>query len=361
MRYSSDQTAERYESIVEEASRLFRAKGVAGASIAEVMKASGMTHGAFYAHFDSKEVLACASLERAMDQLAQKLRETLSNSDVPKQAFLAMYLAESHRDHPETGCAMPALAIDVAREPGMRRSFTQRVARMVETLKSGLPWRPGRSREDQATSFVASIVGAMVLARAVDDQAFSARILRATHEELLAADRQAQEPTTSAPVEESSDAHKQSVATIYSKLDNIERQASATELDAHLSFALYSASNRMMRLHKPLLDPLGLTFPQYLAMLELFNDAPRTVGDLGARLGMDTGTITPLLKRLETSGRVTRTRDKDDERRVLIALTDAGEALREELLAVGQAIEAACPLNREARQALAAFARGAGE
>ncbi len=71
----------------------------------------------------------------------------------------------------------------------------------------------------------------------------------------------------------------------------------------------------MVRLHKPFLDPLGLTFPQYLVTMELLGHAPTTVGTLGARLGMDTGTITPLLKRLEAAGLVTRTRDTRDERR----------------------------------------------
>src|SRR3954447_7138662 len=90
-----------------------------------------------------------------------------------------------------------------------------------------------------------------------------------------------------------------------------------------LSFALYSASNRIIRLHRPLLEPLGLTYPQFLAMLALYEDAPRSVGDLGLVLGMETGTLTPLLKRLEAAGLVTRTRDSVDERRVLIDLTEA--------------------------------------
>jgi DNA-binding MarR family transcriptional regulator len=120
----------------------------------------------------------------------------------------------------------------------------------------------------------------------------------------------------------------------------------------------------MIRLHKPLLDPLGLTFPQYLVMLELLNEAPRSVGDLGARLAMDTGTITPLLKRLEGAGKVTRTRDREDERRVLVALTDAGEALREALWAVTDTIRTACDIPGDRQEALrdtlGAFARPAG-
>ncbi|MCP2072604.1 UNVERIFIED_ORG: AcrR family transcriptional regulator/DNA-binding MarR family transcriptional regulator [Pseudomonas lini] len=367
MRHPPSQTAERREKILEEASRLFRGKGIAGASIAEVMKASGLTHGAFYAHFDSKDALVCASLERAMDQLALELRETVSGSDAPKEAFLGRYLSQRHRDHPEAGCAMPALAIDVSREPGMRRSFTSRVVGMIELLTSSLPWRRGRSREDQAIGFLAAIVGAMVLARAVDEPQLSDRILRATRDELLDVDKPSGWAATDAPQ------HKQSDSILTSVLDNIEQQkqvpahgaAASGEVGEQLSFALYGAANRMIRLHKPLLEPLGLTFPQYLVMLELFTEAPRTVGDLGTKLAMDTGTITPLLKRLEASGMVTRTRDRGDERRVLIALTDAALALSKELLAVTDKINTACQLDDDGQEALRdtlnAFARPAGE
>jgi DNA-binding MarR family transcriptional regulator len=114
-----------------------------------------------------------------------------------------------------------------------------------------------------------------------------------------------------------------------------------------LSFALYSASNRIIRLHRPFLEPLGLTYPQFLVMLALYEVAPRTVGELGLELGMDNGTLTPLLKRLESAGLVTRTRDHHDERRVLIDLTEAGEALREVACSVPEKIETACRLTHE--------------
>src|SRR4051812_14814970 len=128
-----------------------------------------------------------------------------------------------------------------------------------------------------------------------------------------------------------------------------------------LSFALYSASNRIIRLHRSLLEPLGLTYPQFLVMLALYEDAPRSVGDLGLVLGMDNGTLTPLLKRLETAGLVTRTRDSADERRVLIDLTQAGRALRAEACALPQQIETAFRLSKaqlaELRDTLNGLAR----
>src|SRR3954464_2996853 len=112
-----------------------------------------------------------------------------------------------------------------------------------------------------------------------------------------------------------------------------------------LSLALYGASNRVIRLHRPFLEPLGLPYPQFLVMLALYEDAPRSVGDLGLDLGMETGTLTPLLKRLQTAGLVTRTRDSADERRVLIDLTEAGRGLRGEACSVPEKIETACRLS----------------
>ncbi|MBS0968526.1 MarR family transcriptional regulator [Nissabacter archeti] len=101
----------------------------------------------------------------------------------------------------------------------------------------------------------------------------------------------------------------------------------------------------MARMHKPFLEPLGLTFPQYLVMLELLNNSPLSVGTLGACLDMDTGTITPLVKRLENAGFVSRTRDPNDERRVLVDLTPRVESIREEILSISQKIKSACKLD----------------
>ena len=132
-----------------------------------------------------------------------------------------------------------------------------------------------------------------------------------------------------------------------------------------LSFAVYRAANRMARMHKPFLEPLGLTFPQYLVLLELFAGTPRTVGELGGKLGMDTGTITPLLKRLAAAGTVTRVRDTADERRVLIDLTPAGEALRLAVLAISGQIRTVCKLDQrgatDLRRTLDDFAVPAAE
>jgi len=105
--------------------------------------------------------------------------------------------------------------------------------------------------------------------------------------------------------------------------------AKALLLDNQLCFALYSASLAVTRLYKPLLGELGLTYPQYLAMLVLWESDGLGVSELGARLALDSGTLTPLLKRLEGAGLVARLRDAHDERRVQVTLTAAGRKLRQ--------------------------------
>lgn len=100
------------------------------------------------------------------------------------------------------------------------------------------------------------------------------------------------------------------------------------KLDNQLCFALYSASLAMTKIYKPLLDELSLTYPQYLAMLVLWEQDGLSVSALGDKLFLDSGTLTPLLKRLEAGGLVTRVRAVEDERRVHISLTPAGRALK---------------------------------
>lgn len=127
--------------------------------------------------------------------------------------------------------------------------------------------------------------------------------------------------------------------------DNITTAADPREqwllLDRQLCFALYSSSLAMTKLYKPLLAPLGLTYPQYLAMLVLWERDGISVSQLGDRLCLDSGTLTPLLKRLAQSGLVQRHRASDDERRVDLYLTEAGRELRKQALDIpGQLAEA---------------------
>lgn len=119
------------------------------------------------------------------------------------------------------------------------------------------------------------------------------------------------------------------------------------QLDRQLCFALYSSSLAMTRIYKPLLAPLGLTYPQYLVMLVLWEADGLSVSQLGQRLSLDSGTLTPLLKRLEVLGHVERRRAADDERRVDLFLTPAGRALRTQALDIPSqlACASACELD----------------
>ncbi len=106
------------------------------------------------------------------------------------------------------------------------------------------------------------------------------------------------------------------------------------ELDKQVCFALYAASRAATARYRPILDRFGLTYPQYVALLVLWERGETTVKDLGAALMLDSGTLSPLLKRLETAGLVLRRRDADDERSVVVSLTKAGAALQTEAAGV---------------------------
>ena len=112
-------------------------------------------------------------------------------------------------------------------------------------------------------------------------------------------------------------------------------------LDNQICFAVYSAAHAFNRVYKPLLERLGLTYPQYLVMLVLWERDDVPLKDIGEKLFLDSGTLTPLLKRLEAAHLVKRTRSSEDERQVLIALTSQGHALKEKARAVPQSILAA--------------------
>ena len=124
----------------------------------------------------------------------------------------------------------------------------------------------------------------------------------------------------------------------------VEPMADDLELDRQVCFALYAASRAVTQLYRPVLDALGLTYPQYLVMLVLWEHGPTTVKELSAKLELDSGTLSPLLKRLETAGMVTRHRTPADERSVEVRLTDAGAALRSRATTVPRKIAGATGL-----------------
>lgn len=123
-------------------------------------------------------------------------------------------------------------------------------------------------------------------------------------------------------------------------------------LDQQLCFSLYAASMAVTRLYKPMLDQLGVTYPQYLVLHALWEEDGRTIGAIAARLALESSTVTPLVKRLEAAGLVTRARNPGDERQVQVCLTPAGRALRERCGCLGEALLARSGLSLEALASL---------
>lgn len=117
------------------------------------------------------------------------------------------------------------------------------------------------------------------------------------------------------------------------KIDR-ENQYDALKLTNQLCFPLYACSREVIKLYKPHLDKLDLTYTQYIAMMVLWEMGPVTVKEMGSRLYLDSGTLTPLLKKMETKGLITRRRSTEDERSLIVSLTEAGEKLKEEAVKI---------------------------
>ena len=148
------------------------------------------------------------------------------------------------------------------------------------------------------------------------------------------------------------------------KVPESTRSGDALRLDGQLCFAVYAAAHAFNATYKPLLEPLGLTYPQYLVMLVLWQEDGVTVSAIGGRLGLDSGTLTPLLKRLEAAGLVSRLRDAADERQVRITLTATGRTLKQKAKGIPKALFCASGLSladilalREKLESLAANLR----
>jgi TetR/AcrR family transcriptional regulator, transcriptional repressor for nem operon len=174
MRYPIEETAAKHERIVKEASRLFRERGFDNVSVGEVMKAAGLTHGAFYAHFASKEELQAAAV--AYGQKVSLGRLERSKKKRSKGSFTDLYLSPWHRDNPGDGCTMAALAEEVARStPELKAAFEQGLENMLSA--------EGGDRKE-AIFLVAALMGGVVLARAVQDPRLSDEILRSVRQKL---------------------------------------------------------------------------------------------------------------------------------------------------------------------------------
>ena len=180
MRYPKGHREETHARIVDEAARAFRLQGIDGVSIGDLMSRLGLTHGGFYAHFESKDVLVANACQRAAQQgmaLLYEGTEGLSRADA-FDLVIKRYLSRTHRDHPEQGCAVAAVGSDVRRaSPTVQSMFGRVIQSMLDRVRAVLP--EGSDGEDDAIGMLALLVGGIVLSRAVGDPAMSERVLRA--------------------------------------------------------------------------------------------------------------------------------------------------------------------------------------
>jgi TetR/AcrR family transcriptional regulator, transcriptional repressor for nem operon len=181
MKVSREQAAANRERIIEVAGKLFRERGFDGIGVADLMKAAGLTHGGFYGHFKSKDDLAAQACRHALAQSSQKwARRTDVAAGDPRAELIKRYLTGAHRDAAGSGCVLAALGSDVGRQGrAVRQAMTEGLGSLVDVLTKLAPGRSRSARRRQALADVAQMVGAMVLARAVDDPALSNEILDA--------------------------------------------------------------------------------------------------------------------------------------------------------------------------------------
>ena len=183
MRYPAEETAEKHARALQSAARLFRERGFSGASISEIMKATGLTHGSFYNHFDSKEDLLAEAFAHASGQ-AMAVLENIPESEEGKQKMFCEYLSAEHRDGPGDGCIMAALATDFHTQPKARAVLTRHVRGLIEKFSERFPWSSRRSKRKEAIHALATMVGGLILARVVDDSELSDEILSSALESL---------------------------------------------------------------------------------------------------------------------------------------------------------------------------------
>jgi TetR/AcrR family transcriptional repressor of nem operon len=189
MRYDSDHKSETRRRVLKEAAREIRAKGPGGVAVAGIMARAGLTHGGFYAHFESKEALIAAAIETMFESARRRFDLTATDAD-PRAALLGyvdFYLSPEHRDSREHGCPLPALSGDLARlDPEARERFGEGVAGLTGRLAGALRQHGVADADAAGASMLAELVGAVTLSRAVADPAQSDAILQRARASVIA-------------------------------------------------------------------------------------------------------------------------------------------------------------------------------
>ena len=188
MRYSREHKQETHDRIVKKASVRLREKGAHGIGVADLMKEAGLTHGGFYAHFDSREALVMEAFAYAMDRSMDHWRKLTGEAVPEKRLALVMesYLSALHRDNPGHGCSIPALGAEIAREsPKTRKAFAGKLDEMIEMMTDYIPNLPRKAARKQAIATLATMAGTMLLARIAGSSELSDEVLKAGRDSAL--------------------------------------------------------------------------------------------------------------------------------------------------------------------------------
>jgi TetR/AcrR family transcriptional repressor of nem operon len=190
-RVSREQSERNRQAIEEVSARLFREHGFRGVSVEHLMAAAGLTHGGFYGHFDSKDELTAIACSKAFDQSQQSWSRRIDEAVDRRSAYaqiVSQYLSTRQRDESAKGCPLASFAVDVAREAEdkpVRRAFLEGVKGLADTLTGLLGKRRARSAREQALAHLATLVGALALARATRGDPISDEFLQSARQELL--------------------------------------------------------------------------------------------------------------------------------------------------------------------------------
>lgn len=188
MRYSKQHKQETHARIVRKASVRLREKGAHGIGVADLMKEAGLTHGGFYAHFDSREALVIEAFTYAMDRSTARWREVAEATPPDKRlaTIVESYLTPLHRDDPGHGCAVPTLGAEIAREsPKTRKAFAAKLEQMIDMVADQIPGVARKAARKQAMAALATMMGTLVLSRIAGNGGFSDDILSAGREAVL--------------------------------------------------------------------------------------------------------------------------------------------------------------------------------
>ncbi|MBR0831967.1 TetR/AcrR family transcriptional regulator [Bradyrhizobium manausense] len=188
MRYSREHKQETHDRIVKKASVRLREKGAHGIGVADLMKEAGLTHGGFYAHFDSREALVIEAFAYAMDRSMEHWRKLTGEAAPDKRLALIAesYLSSLHRDNPGHGCSIPALGAEIAREsPKTRKAFVGKLDEMIEMMTDFIPNLPRKAARKQAIATLATMAGTMLLARIAGSSELSDEVLKAGKDSAL--------------------------------------------------------------------------------------------------------------------------------------------------------------------------------